>query len=421
MMTETQITDALADLADSAPEIHVDIDHVVSKAKRWKSRRTIIATATTVAVVGVLAAGTLVVVKSSPVEEAPATLGRVGEWTSTPVPGGRGVFLTGVSAAGASDAWAVGINHGKQSTSSVIQHWDGRSWQAVPNIPAGTLWNVRAISADDVWVLGGSEDKKFLALHWDGHTWTRTDVPSPPAGDGLETITVRDVAAVAGNDVWAVGCRMAGGPGLPTTGLLVHWDGRKWSNVPLPQIPENGFGMCTVSVAARSSNDVFVSGEVYNGPSGGSRYFARHWDGHQWTDVETLSNGRPGLTMRVVSVDGDVWAIGGIASTTGSSGREAILSRWTDHGWQSVDVRGAGIESVGSVVADGHGGILAFSGLGTSMVTLARVSKDNKVTREPGPPGFLQLRDVAAVPGTSKVWAVGVGLDEGPAAAYVTW
>ena len=55
-----------------------------------------------------------------------------------------------------------------------------------------------------------------LTIHWDGSSWTI--VPSASSG------TLNGVAAVASNDVWAVGSIVVGSDQT----LIEHWNGSQW-------------------------------------------------------------------------------------------------------------------------------------------------------------------------------------------------
>jgi len=91
-----------------------------------------------------------------------------------------------------------------------IVHWDGKTWTE-PEI-FGSYSGVSALSSTDVWAVGGRR-----AAHFDGANWTeqRLDIPRGP---------LRDVVSLATDDVWAVG----------DAGLIVHWDGAEWTEVPSP-------------------------------------------------------------------------------------------------------------------------------------------------------------------------------------------
>src|SRR5204862_2497516 len=105
----------------------------------------------------------------------------------------------------------------------LIEHWDGSAWtlQVGPQ-PGGLpprLYGVTAVSATDVWAVGGGPYGDTFIDHFDGSAWSI--VPSPSVSGALY-----GVAAVAPNDVWAVG-------GAGHT-FIEHWDGTQWSIVPSP-------------------------------------------------------------------------------------------------------------------------------------------------------------------------------------------
>jgi hypothetical protein len=125
--------------------------------------------------------------------------------------------LSSVAAASSSDVWAVGsfIDDATFITETLIEHYDGTTWSAVPNPNPGTVRNeLFAVSASgpaDVWAVGdfvdgidahgySSTDLRTLVEHWDGTAWTMMSTPTPPLGGQLYA-----VAAVSPTDVWAVG------------------------------------------------------------------------------------------------------------------------------------------------------------------------------------------------------------------------
>jgi len=129
-----------------------------------------------------------------------------------------------VSASAPDDVWAVG--RGARLGGVVVLDWDGRTWKKVPFLrtpsrtePAGggrqitsfaDLRDVLAIAKDDVWVVGQSGETELLAAHWDGTAWHSVPVPRSFYGFAV-------LAAGAAGQVWA-----AGNP------ILAEWDGHAW-------------------------------------------------------------------------------------------------------------------------------------------------------------------------------------------------
>ncbi|MEV5570623.1 hypothetical protein AB0L06_11270 [Spirillospora sp. NPDC052269] len=216
-------------------------------------------------------------------------------WTSWEAPDLlRGLVLNAVAPAGPSGcAWAVGhaTPHGPRAF-----RWDGTSWEPsdIPDVARGRLVAVAAIAPDDVWAVG-SADRDGLVLHYDGRGWTR--VPSPAKGP------LTGVSAVASDDVWAVGQH----------GVL-HWDGRRWSRVKTPLNSAN-------TVSARASDDVWIAGGD-GGPA--------HFDGRRWTVTPS-----PESTVWLASAfapDDGFWLAGTRAAEGASdaSGSTSVTARPND-------------------------------------------------------------------------------------------
>src|SRR5690349_8242869 len=104
-----------------------------------------------------------------------------------------------------------------------------------PNVTVGTnqLLGVAAVAANDVWAVGSSDDPpneatNTLIEHWDGSAWTV--VASPNVGPDN---TLYAVTAQAAGDVWAVGAALDVTSGYHQT-LVEHWDGSAWTVVASP-------------------------------------------------------------------------------------------------------------------------------------------------------------------------------------------
>jgi hypothetical protein len=197
------------------------------------------------------------------------------EWRHIPSPniGITGTFaqnyLSDVTALSPSDAWAVGeysytsdgnfsndakagsrahesgedayVPSGSQAEGSgggsLIEHWDGTEWRIVSNPYTGTLHSISAVSANDIWAVGSYSPsisgRKTYVLHWDGLEWSHVPSPNPNPENRNE---LRAVAAVASDDVWAVG-NYESSTVLGGATLIEHWNGSEWSVVPSPNPP----------------------------------------------------------------------------------------------------------------------------------------------------------------------------------------
>ena len=72
------------------------------------------------------------------------------------------------------NAWAVGgtVCPGRGLV-TVIEHWNGRAWALVPTPAAGILTGVAAASAASAWAVGfWTASGNAVIEHWDGAAWT---------------------------------------------------------------------------------------------------------------------------------------------------------------------------------------------------------------------------------------------------------
>src|ERR1700730_11358503 len=122
---------------------------------------------------------------------------------------------------------------------TLTQHWNGTNWSVVPSPQVNTfsyLYGVAAVAANDVWAVGydaqngGSPVNSTLILHWNGTNWTVVPSPNPAAYNRLF-----EVRAVSANDIWAVGFR-TDCQGCAGHSLIEHWNGTVWSVVSSPDV-----------------------------------------------------------------------------------------------------------------------------------------------------------------------------------------
>jgi hypothetical protein len=238
--------------------------------------------------------------------------------------------LGGIWAASDDDAWAVGDN--------VIFHFDGNTWSPIPVEQSGCTtgaWGVWGTSATDVWF---SRCEYGLGAHWDGAAFTKTTEPTGALTDGwgyhfngidhfeggawksvIANETLRDVAVVTPDDVWAVssegsvwhfdGIRFSrafratyslytvaangGHVWVTGAGAVLHFDGTNWNTLPDAHAPA-----AITSLWASAPDDVFIA-EGYRG--------VEHWDGTSWSMSLSVEED---LTHVWGSARDDVWAFG---------------------------------------------------------------------------------------------------------------
>jgi hypothetical protein len=178
---------------------------------------------------------------------AAASSGVVAWGTTASAPAGFRGTLLGVAAAGSGDVWAVGADNPDSSVAQwfdrpYAEHWNGTSWTATPvaapslygSGQAAELTGASAVGPGEAWAVGDVSDQsslasQTLAYHWTGQAWSRATTPDPAGAAGSNRLLA--VAARSGSDVWAVGYS-----GFPGTSLVAHWTGAAWSTVAAPNI-----------------------------------------------------------------------------------------------------------------------------------------------------------------------------------------
>lgn len=202
--------------------------------------------------------------------------GDEGEWTEH---GCETVLpFWGVWASGPDDAWAVGGDG--FSRDPLACHWDGTTWSAgtlpEPSFDSHALYKVWGTAADDVWAVG----QGGLLMHWDGAAWAEM-----PSGTDFDLISLWGTGP---DEILAVGGR--------TTGVLARWDGTAWTAEQVPQLPGlNGIWMAPDGAA------------VVVGPQGGAGVVAPGS-----LTVEREDSGTPLALHGVFGfAEGERWAVGG--------------------------------------------------------------------------------------------------------------
>ena len=254
--------------------------------------------------------------------------------------------LTGVSDISATDAWAVGYRStpAGRTGNTLIEHWNGHDWSVVtsPNPVGSTTANTadnslagvscssaRACVAVGTWGTSLSY-LRTLAEVWNGRTWKIGATPTPVAYEG-DILT--GVSALSANDVWAVGGRgeVSGSAALPGNilrTLIEHWNGRRWSVIasPNPLVVGNELS----GVAAVSTRNVWAAGTIGKGLS--LQPLAVHWNGVRWTRVAMPKPKGYSTIAGVGRIPGTpgLWAVGG---TTVGSVTTPLIERWTGTRW----------------------------------------------------------------------------------------
>ncbi|MFF3248170.1 hypothetical protein ACFYWY_31615 [Streptomyces sp. NPDC002870] len=242
----------------------------------------------------------------------------------------NGSFPQALAVRSAKDIWAVGAG---------TAHWDGTSWTArnLDRDPVGRVVPDAVATTSDTkaWTVGRAVPQSIknavpAIQSWDGSAWRRQSLPDVGKGE------LTSLAAVAPDDIWAAGT-VFGTDTTDQTALLLHWDGTSWKRFDAPA-GKSGEDPFVGAVAALAADDIWAVGGVDS--KGSERPYALHWDGKKWAAVTTpgVADGR----LRAVGRAGDgvLWAVGGKGAVSVALRWNGQQSRWEQSADPGVVVRG---------------------------------------------------------------------------------
>ena len=166
-------------------------------------------------------------------------------------------------------------DEGGESAVAAVE-WTGTSWSAVHNFAGSpSLGTAIASGPDDVWGFGtaGSSGQTPWAVRYNGKCWSRVAIPVIPSQ--------ASGSAAAGD--WVTGAVAA----QPTRVEVLHWSKGAWRNAALPRISVlTGEQTLPGLIAAAGPASVWATVEI-GPPSGAGQltYVLLHWNGRAWSKV----------------------------------------------------------------------------------------------------------------------------------------
>jgi hypothetical protein len=313
--------------------------------------------------------------------------------------------LRAVSASSAIDAWAVGIT---STTPYLAEHWNGKTWTRVPvpSLPGSEgsgLSSVADISPADAWAVGTIESNTgstALALHWNGKKWSKVPIPVVSRNESLGS-----VSGLSATSAWAVGYYYSGSAATP---LVVHWNGKAWSRISAPV--SAGASSYLYGVKALSPHDAWAVGGVYPSSSFDFSSLILHWNGVSWKRVLSPSpiNGKYGNTLLGVAAISatSAWAVG---CTDGCpTGGNPQIEHWNGTSWKQVTPPATpfGLYMLTAVAATSADNIWAVGGSGPVTDESAAIAHGNGRAWTLRGISNAALSGIAAT-SVSNAWAVG--------------
>jgi hypothetical protein len=256
-------------------------------------------------------------------------------WTRMSLPNPSKEILNDVTCTSRSNCWIVGES-GRTGAAMLALHWTGARWSETKTLPADKygedLERITCTTASRCWALGSyygaplkpTVSNYQVALRWNGASWRKTWTSKPyPGGDSSQSVGIAGVTCPAASNCLAVGAW--GLPGVYSTALEDHWNGRGWSTTTPPRLRN----IWLYGLACTSSRRCWAVGSI-GGLSGAKRLILAD-NGTSWTRVKTPA----GETLYGVSCtsSSNCWAVGDARSTSGSAN---IIQHWDGHRWSST-------------------------------------------------------------------------------------
>lgn len=275
-------------------------------------------------------------------------------------------FLRGVVALSANDVWAVGSMLSSQNATTrvtLVEHWNGATWNIIaspnPGSPDNALNSIAAVAPNDLWAVGGyntSSGRAPLIERWDGANWSVVESPALDAVQG-ELFAVARIPS--SRQFWAVGSLLKAPRPSYEQPLIERWDGAAWQVVPSPALPQGALGGILKGVTAVSATEAWAVGN-YTASNHTLRAFIAHWNGSDWS-LATSPNIWGTLNSVAATRSSNVQAVG-LRYFGGTGSQHALIMRWNGSMWQvaiSPEPTGTGYSTLDGISADGASGFWA--------------------------------------------------------------
>jgi hypothetical protein len=257
-------------------------------------------------------------------------------------------YLVGVYCTSRRNCWTVGTRVTTHAFVAQARQWNGRTWvkRTIPS-PGGTSAGgltepaaVRCASAAECWTVGfygkSGGASLNLMLRWNGRRWAAMRVPQPAGTGKTAQNFLNDVTCVSARNCWAVG--QFGKSDSSTLNLVLHWNGRKWSRMRVPE--PGGTGKKAENklnnVRCPSSSRCIAVGSYTSG-SGKTFNQALIWNGRSWFSqhVPSPGSGTAKNSATLVSLgcgSNTCWAVGSFGPSAGSPALNQVM-RWNGRSW----------------------------------------------------------------------------------------
>lgn len=283
--------------------------------------------------------------------------------------------LTEITATGPRNAWAVGSS----SSGLYAMHWNGSKWRQT-TVPGGRgfqPYQVEATSSGNVWIIGAvlKTDQPEALIESSG-TWRTMALPPGTTYGG--------VAVLGSTDAWGLdGSGTCSGDPVECYPTVWHWTDGTFTSYPMTS------GVVDIAGAG---------GRVFVLSHGGAIYYGNATGLHRMTSPPGTVGDFPEIAA---SPRGQLW----LAALRGAGTHKPdVLYYWNGHSWSRRVVPAKSMQ-----LFYGSGDGFGYDGRhGVWLGPYVHWTGRRWIRTSPAAPTLaFELTNVAPVPGSASVWAVG--------------
>jgi hypothetical protein len=265
------------------------------------------------------------------------------KWRTVPTP--PGVTSAGAVIAGSSpgNVWAF-TSLGTSATADVALRWNGDKWKSYP-IQLFGLSSAVVFGSKDAWVFATGccqVPATPVALRFNGTKWSPAKTP----------IVVDDASALSASNIWAVGPTVTSVKTAHWVFTTEQWTGGAWRAHALPRLRlPKGTALLNGQVLALGPKNVWADFSLQEGQGAAAGTVLVHYNGRKWTQVTVPYKAAFMLTSMTADGQGGIW----IAATQ-SFGATQYMYHLRAGRWSRMEmpsVKGDGTQVLGAALQAG--------------------------------------------------------------------
>lgn len=240
------------------------------------------------------------------------------------------------AAAAASVALTLSCMLAVPASASAARAARAPSWHVVYRQAGISVTGVVATSSKNAWAIGLADSRPTgILLHWNGRRWGRMTLPD------AHRFLPMAIYPVSATDFWLAQYNSV----APTE--MLHWKNGKWSTLTLPINAD--------PLLVLGDHDIWVESQE-DGPGTPCPILDKvracvvtaHWNGSAWVNYPLHASG---LLTAAASTPSDIWAVGDVDVSGNGTVFRTALFRWTGSSWRHIALTSTRMEFTPPILA----------------------------------------------------------------------